>query len=478
MEARFAVGEADGEDGRGEGGGLFAGLQSGAEDADLRVVHFDFVGGFAEFGGSGPRGIVVEFDLDDFERGAADVFTGVETDARIPADLAGGEGDVAGGFGFEVGDALGAAVEVDHHAVDLVDMGAGELAGDGGAHDDADPLVFEQERILGEGGEGEEEEGGESAHWGNLSQSPGAGFDTLTPMRLALTILAAVLTVHAQTNTGTITGLVIDSGGAVVPGAKVAIREVSTNATVNTVTTEAGSYTVPSLPIGSYEVTVSAAGFKRGSATGLAVRATQTTTQNFTLEIGDVTESVTVSADASLVNPNSSAVTTSVGEKMLDDLPFMDRSTLSVVLLAPGAQGDPQYNGGVQSDLPGVFTQAVAPGASISIGGGIPGGGSTLVDGSDVTAAGNGRMITTFSRDQVSEVSVQANGIPAQYGRTTSAIINQATRSGGNQFHGNASWSHLDPYLQTQALGAAFPPTQHYDQAAVAVGGPVVLPKL
>jgi len=73
---------------------------------------------------------------------------------------------------------------------------------------------------------------------------------------------------------------------------------------------------------------------------------------------------------------------------------------------------------------------------------------------------------------------VQANGIPAQYGRTTSAIINQATRSGSNQFHGNASWSHLDPYFQTQAVGAAFPPTTHYNHIALAIGGPVIIPKL
>ena len=80
-------------------------------------------------------------------------------------------------------------------------------------------------------------------------------------------------------------------------------------------------------------------------------------------------------------------------------------------------------------------------------------------------------MVMTFSYDQVSEVSVQANGIPAQYGRTTSAIINQATRSGGNRFKGNASFSHLDPFFQTQALGAAFPPTMHYNQFAAAIGG-------
>ena len=229
-----------------------------------------------------------------------------------------------------------------------------------------------------------------------------------------LLALLLALSALAQTNTGSITGLVTDSTGAVLAGAQITVKSAATNATVKTVTNETGNYSIPSLSPGLLDLELTAPGFKRATAQNLEVRSTQTTTQNFTLQIGDVAESVTVSADSALVNPNSSAVTTSVGEKFLEDLPFMDRSTLSVVLLTPGAQGDPQYNGGVQSELLGIFTQATAPGAAMSIGGGIPGGGSTLVDGSDVSSPGTGRMVMTFSRDQVSEVSVQANGIPAQ----------------------------------------------------------------
>jgi hypothetical protein len=296
-------------------------------------------------------------------------------------------------------------------------------------------------------------------------------------IRCSLAMLSAVL-LCAQTNTGTITGLITDPAGAAVAGAQVIVRSQSTGAAVHTSTTEAGNYAAPSLPAGVYDIAVTAAGFKRATAASVEVHSTQTTTKNLVLEVGDVTESVTVTSEGALINPNSASVTTTVGSKFMEDLPFMDRSTLSVVLLTPGAQGDPQYNGGVQSELPGIFTQAVAPGAAMSIGGGIPGGGSTLVDGSDITSAGTGRMVMTFSKDQVQEVSVQANGIPAQYGRTTSAIINQATRSGSNQFHGNGSWSHLDPFLQTQAVGAAFPPTSHYNQVAAAIGGPVIIPKI
>src|SRR5439155_759671 len=302
----------------------------------------------------------------------------------------------------------------------------------------------------------------------------------MIPMLARLTPLCLLFTAAAlaQTSTGSITDLVADATGAAIAGSRIAVRNTSNNATVNTASTATGNFTAPSLPPGDYEIAVTAPGFKRAAAAHVEVRATQITTQNITLEVGDVAESVTVSGEVPLINPNSASATTTVGDKILEDLPFMDRSTLSVVLLTPGAQGDPQYNGGVQSELPGIFTQAIAPGAALSIGGGIPGGGSTLVDGSDITSAGTGRMVMTFSFDQVQEVSVQANGIPAQNGRTTSAIINQATRSGSNQFHGNASWSHLDPYFQTQAVGAAFPPTTHYNHIALAIGGPVIIPKL
>src|SRR5207247_1228440 len=104
-----------------------------------------------------------------------------------------------------------------------------------------------------------------------------------------------------------ITGLVTDGSGFAVSAAKIAIREIGTNASVNTVSTASGNHTAPSLPGGQYEVTVSVAGFKRARAGGIEVRATQTTTQNFVLEVGDVAESVTVLAETPLINPNSSS---------------------------------------------------------------------------------------------------------------------------------------------------------------------------
>lgn len=295
---------------------------------------------------------------------------------------------------------------------------------------------------------------------------------------LALLVFTSIFTLSGQSTLGTITGIVTDQTSAAVVGATVEVRNTGTNARLEVRTGDLGRYTAPSLPAGTYSVTVSISGFKTAVVQGVEVRTATVTSQNVTLELGAVTESVNVTGEAPLITPDSAAVTTSITNKIIQDLPFVDRSMMQVVLLTPGAQGDPQYNGGVQSELPGIFTQPVTPGASISIGGGRPGSGSVLVDGSDVTSGGFARSVMTFSGDQVQEVTVQANGIPAQYGRTTTAIVNQSTKSGTNEFRGNASWAHMEPFLQTRALGAAFDPTNRYNSFAAAIGGPVVIPKV
>jgi hypothetical protein len=311
-----------------------------------------------------------------------------------------------------------------------------------------------------------------------ISAAPaGRNMHPFSVLKLLGALLLPMLAL-AQSTTGTLTGNVIDGTGASVAGAKVEAINKATQNAMTALTSETGTFTLPSLMPGTYQVRVSMAGFKASVADNVEVRTAQIATRNMTLELGELTETISVTAESPLINPNSAAVTNTIANKIMQDLPFPDRSMLSAVMLTPGVQGDPQYNSGVQSELPGIFTQAVSPGVSISIGGGRPGGGSVLVDGSDVTASGIARAIMTFSADTVQEVSVQAVGIPAQYGRTTSGIINQTTRSGSNEFHGIGTWSHMDPYLQTKALGSAFEPTARYDQASLALGGPVYIPKI
>lgn len=295
---------------------------------------------------------------------------------------------------------------------------------------------------------------------------------------ILLSLSLAIPGLRGQSASGSITGFVTDPTGAIVVGASVEARDLGSNRVLKTVTSDTGSYTFSPLPIGLYQIRVSMSGFKMVEVDKVEVRVAQSTAQNVALQVGQVSESVSVSGDAPLVTPTSAAVTTTVQNKLLLDLPFQDRSALSAILLTPGSQGDPQYNGGVQSEMPGIYTQAVTPGGSITVGGGRPGGGSILVDGADVTSAGNPRAVITFSADTVQEVSIQANGVPAQYGRTTAGIINQATKSGTNEFHGSGVWTHTQPFLQTRFLGSAFDPTARYNAYAGAIGGPVIIPKI
>jgi hypothetical protein len=310
-------------------------------------------------------------------------------------------------------------------------------------------------------------------------------FQNLIPAsqrKLAVFCLFSIFTFHAdlqaQSTSGSITGAVTDSSGAAIASTAIELRELGSNRTLNTESSAGGDFIFSGLAPGLYQLKASLSGFKTAQITQIEVRVAQTTTQNVTLELGQVSDQVTVSGEAPLISPSSAAVTTTVQNKLLQDLPFQDRSALSAILLTPGSQGDPQYSGGVQSEMPAVFTQAVTPGGSVTVGGGRPGGGSILVDGSDVTSAGNPRAVMTFSSDTVQEVSIQANGIAAQYGRTTAGIVNQATKSGTNDFHGSGFYNHTQPYLQTRFLGSAFGPTARYSSYAGAIGGPVVIPKV
>ena len=297
-------------------------------------------------------------------------------------------------------------------------------------------------------------------------------------IRAILVSLIVAGAAFAQSTAGSITGVITDSSGSVIAGANVDVTDIGSGRLLKTVTSATGSYTLSSLPPTTYRLKVSFQGFKSAQADKVQVSVAQTTTQNFVLEVGEVSDSVSVVGESPLINPNSAAVTTTVQNQLLQSLPLQDRSALSAVLLTPGSQGDPQYSGGVQSEMPGIYTQAITPGGSITVGGGRPGTGSVLVDGSDVMSAGNARAVMTFSADTVQEVSIQANGIPAQYGRTTGGIVNQATKSGTNEYHGTFTWSHTDPGLQTRFLGSSFNPTAHYDTYTGAIGGPVIIPKI
>ena len=300
-----------------------------------------------------------------------------------------------------------------------------------------------------------------------------------TGLFAAVAALLFATALFCQTNTGTITGIITDASKAAIPAAKVSITNLDTNIITVVAATDRGNYSAPALLPGKYKVAVEKEGFSRAVLEPVEVFTSSVTTADLELKLGSVNETITVRDEAPLLTADSAQVNTTVENGMIVELPFAERSSISAALLSAGIQGDPGNPGGVQSENPGIYTGPVAPAASIAMGGGRPGTGSILVDGSDITLASYPRTGVTFSGDTVSQMNVQVNGIPAQYGRTSGGVINQTTKSGANQFHWSANWQHTDPGLQAWKHGthqAGVPPQFKQNMFGAAVSGPVYLP--
>jgi Carboxypeptidase regulatory-like domain/TonB dependent receptor len=283
---------------------------------------------------------------------------------------------------------------------------------------------------------------------------------------------------YAQTSTGSLTGLVEDQQQSVIAEANIVVTNIQTNAVLRVQTSSAGLYSVSSLQPGEYRITVEKAGFERAFVGSVQIETGTTRTVNVQLRIGATSTAVEVQAPAEMLSLNSPTLSSVADKKLAQDIPYPERSALELATLTPGVQGDPQYSGGIQSEVPGVFTQPITPGGSLAISGGRPGSASQLVDGFDVTLSGYPRAGVTFSADSIHEVTVQENGLPAQYGRTGGGIINQSTASGTSQYHGSVSWRHIDPFLEVNTFGSASPPNRHQNLFGATFGGPVPLPSM
>jgi hypothetical protein len=149
----------------------------------------------------------------------------------------------------------------------------------------------------------------------------------------AVVVLIAASLLFSQSTTQSIQGLVTDSSGAVVVGAKVTARNVATGISRTVLTNNTGNYTFPLVPVGDYEMTVEMAGFKTEAARGLRVETAAQVRQNFVLEVGRVTETVEVSASAAVLNTENSTVGGVIENKRIIELPLNGRNVVSLAVL-------------------------------------------------------------------------------------------------------------------------------------------------
>ena len=188
-------------------------------------------------------------------------------------------------------------------------------------------------------------------------------------------LIAAAAPLGAQTDRGTITGVVVDSSGAVLAGASVKAVHVSTNFERSVTTSPQGAYTIPQLPVGAYIVVISATGFQTTTLENIEVTAGATVRVDGAVAVAGLQDAVTVSADSRQIQSDSVKVTTAISSKFIQDLPLVVggqlRSPLDLSLIAPEAKAGSSGDGGR---------------GNIVIGGGQEGGWELTVDGVSVSA--------------------------------------------------------------------------------------------
>src|SRR5579883_960202 len=210
---------------------------------------------------------------------------------------------------------------------------------------------------------------------------------------------------------GTITGTVADPAGAVISNAAVEVRNLQTGAVYPAVSTETGNYTVPQLPVGTYEVSVSVPGFKKFTRTGITVAAAQVLRVDVSLEVGAASESVTVQADASLLKTETADVSQNVTVQTLNELPM-----LGVGSAAAGSSGIRNPNG-VVTLVPGTY---YVPNWQVKINGAPTNSMAVRVEGMDSTNVGfpYAGAQTQPSVDAIQEAAIQTSNFAQKFGST------------------------------------------------------------
>jgi hypothetical protein len=286
-----------------------------------------------------------------------------------------------------------------------------------------------------------------------------------------LFVLSGTAALFAQGGRGTILGTVTDPSGAPVPGVKVSIVNSGTNVSVVAETNSEGYYSSPALVLGMYQVSVEQPGFKREVHSGIGLQVDQRAEVNFALSLGQVGDSVQVTSEVPLVNSSDATVGQVIENKRVEELPINGRSAFALIGLAANVKSNA---GPTQSGFADRGTNLSA----FSINGGPTATNYFLVDGMVAIQSYYPDLNADLAVDAVQEFKVQSGTMSAEYGLTAGGVINVATKSGTNQYHGSIYEFVRNNDFDARNTFATSVAPFHYNQYGMALGGPVIIPKL
>src|SRR5258705_5108141 len=291
-----------------------------------------------------------------------------------------------------------------------------------------------------------------------------------TARLMTISVLAIVLAVlmsptalaQSQALNGQIEGTVTDSTGAVVSNASLTVTNLETG-TARTVTSdESGVYRVPLLPLGSYRIVVEAPNFKQLVREGITLSAGQTVTVGIALEVGNVSEGVTISADAPIADPAKIDLGRGMNSVEVHNLPLVSRNPYNFALLQSNVTGRPNVEFGV----PRINSNGYARRTNYQL------------DGNNNTQSDrSGIRLMPISELFVSEVQLVTNGFAPEFGNTPGLIMNAVTPSGTNDYHGHASYRFRRTSFSSRPFFSDVTkpkPKTKVDDFTAAVGGPII----
>jgi len=292
-------------------------------------------------------------------------------------------------------------------------------------------------------------------------------------LRTLVLLLALVPAALSQEVRASLSGLVTDKSGAPVAGAEIIVLNTATNATLSAASTSAGNYVLPFLPPGKYTLTAQVKGFKKFIRQDIVLQAQDRARVDVELEVGELTQSVTVSGEVSLLETESASRSQVIANELIQNVPTQGRNPFQIAWSAAGVIKTGEWRYLRSFDIGGT--------TGISINGGRNRENEVLLDGIS-NVRGDRTVIHIPTMETVQEFKVLTNTYDSQYGRTGGGIVSIVTKGGANQFHGNAF-----EYFQAEELNAnqselnrigAKKPPMNINTYGIQASGPVMIPKL
>jgi hypothetical protein len=290
-----------------------------------------------------------------------------------------------------------------------------------------------------------------------------------------LVLCLCALPAAAQTATARVEGIVTDNTGAVLPGATVTATNTETNASRVDVSNSTGAYTLTALPVGSYRVQVDLSGFKQ-QVTPIKLDVNQVARIDFKMQLGGVSEEMTVTAAAPLIEKSTSEISTVIDEKQIENLPLNGRNFTQLATLAPGVnRGIPGSNssgGGSGTDAE-TFRYSEFGGAALSVNGLREQFNNYLIEGVDNNESLVNSIAYLPPPDAIREFSVITTNAPAEYGRAAGAVQNLVIKSGTNDLRGSVYDFYRPKSLAEKPEFAQEKPDFKNNDFGATLGGPI-----